>query len=175
MGYSLEYKEWTGENVEAEFSIAEASGNIGPDMEKEFIPYEQALALKELGFNEVCLGKYYKALEYTFDDLRSGDSIKFNEGNPTILSIGTYVRGKHSTVVCSAPTFSQAFRWFREKYKIQAKPISVVQGKDIWYNMSIIIPLNDFFDIINEYKRFNTYEEAELECLKKLIEIVKSK
>jgi hypothetical protein len=37
MGYSLEYKEWTGENVEAEFSIAEASANIGPDMEKEFI------------------------------------------------------------------------------------------------------------------------------------------
>jgi hypothetical protein len=37
MGYSLEYKEWTGENVEVEFSIAEASSNIGPDMEKEFI------------------------------------------------------------------------------------------------------------------------------------------
>jgi hypothetical protein len=37
MGYSLEYKEWTGENVDAEFSIAEASSTIGPDMEKELI------------------------------------------------------------------------------------------------------------------------------------------
>lgn len=37
MGYSLEYKEWTGENVEVEFSIAEASASVGPDMEKEFI------------------------------------------------------------------------------------------------------------------------------------------
>jgi hypothetical protein len=37
MGYSLEYKDWTGEIVETEFSIAEASANIGPDMEKEFI------------------------------------------------------------------------------------------------------------------------------------------
>lgn len=36
MAYSLEYKEWTGENVEVEFSIAEASATIGPDMEKEF-------------------------------------------------------------------------------------------------------------------------------------------
>ena len=27
-------------------------------MNKEFIPYEQALELKELGFNEVCLGYY---------------------------------------------------------------------------------------------------------------------
>ena len=27
-------------------------------MEKEFIPYEQALALKELGFDEPCIGVY---------------------------------------------------------------------------------------------------------------------
>jgi hypothetical protein len=37
MGYSLEYKEWTGENVEVEFSIKEASASVGPDTEKEFI------------------------------------------------------------------------------------------------------------------------------------------
>ncbi len=36
MAYSLEYKEWTGENVEVEFSITEVSSNLGPDMEKEF-------------------------------------------------------------------------------------------------------------------------------------------
>ena len=36
MGYSLEYKEWTGENVDVEFSITEVSSNLGPDMEKEF-------------------------------------------------------------------------------------------------------------------------------------------
>ena len=28
-------------------------------MENEFIPYEQALALKELGFDEPCIGYYY--------------------------------------------------------------------------------------------------------------------
>jgi hypothetical protein len=27
-------------------------------MNKEFVPYEQALALKELGFNEPCFGNY---------------------------------------------------------------------------------------------------------------------
>jgi hypothetical protein len=37
MAYSLEYKEWTGENVEVDFSIAEASASIGPDIEREFI------------------------------------------------------------------------------------------------------------------------------------------
>ena len=29
-------------------------------MEKEFIPYEQALALKELGFNEPCFAYHRK-------------------------------------------------------------------------------------------------------------------
>lgn len=28
-------------------------------MNKEFVPYEQALALKELGFNETCIAFYY--------------------------------------------------------------------------------------------------------------------
>jgi hypothetical protein len=28
-------------------------------MNKEFIPYEQAVVLKELGFNEGCFGYYY--------------------------------------------------------------------------------------------------------------------
>lgn len=37
MGYSLEYKEWTKSDVPVEFSITEASSNLGPDMEKEFI------------------------------------------------------------------------------------------------------------------------------------------
>ena len=35
MAYSLEYKEWTGENVEVEFSIKEVSGNLPPDGETE--------------------------------------------------------------------------------------------------------------------------------------------
>ena len=36
-------------------------------MEKEFIPYEQALALKELGFDEHCFGLYENGkLGYSF-------------------------------------------------------------------------------------------------------------
>jgi hypothetical protein len=35
MGYSLEYKEWTGADVEADFSIKETSFSLGPEMEKE--------------------------------------------------------------------------------------------------------------------------------------------
>lgn len=37
MGYSQEYKDWTGEDVEADFTIEEISGQIMPGEEKEII------------------------------------------------------------------------------------------------------------------------------------------
>ena len=57
---------------------------------------------------------------------------------------------------------SMAFRWFREKYKKVDYP-EFDYDEQKWYCHS------------NYQSRilFDTYEEAELECLKKLIEIVK--
>ena len=54
--------------------------------------------------------------------------------------------------------FSQAFRWFREKY-----------------DLSISITHYENGYSINDLRRFDTYEEAELECIKKLIKIVNTK
>jgi hypothetical protein len=65
-------------------------------MNKEFIPYEQALELKELGFNEDCLAWY------------NIDELKINE---------TKLKYLENTTMCAlAPLYQQAFRWFREKY-----------------------------------------------------------
>jgi hypothetical protein len=121
-------------------------------MKNEFIPYEQALALKELGFDEPCLASwnfYTRELNYN--------------GQPSIFS---------SADVIQLPTFSQAFRWFREKYKLEA----IVQKADdfSWYKFTIYFYLSDSKGFVDSYHEFNTYEEAELACLKKLIEIVKS-
>lgn len=63
-------------------------------MEKEFIPYEQALALKELGFDEDCLGYYTK------------------EG--MILGSSFALCGK----ICNIILYQQAFRWLREVHSI---------------------------------------------------------
>ena len=118
-------------------------------MEKEFIPYEQALALKELGFEYVStIFAYDEAGElYT----RSGIPHDFN------------IRG-----LLSAPLYQQAFRWFREKYNLNS---FVIDSKSYnWY-----FNINDIVkdDVISEVLYFKTHEEAELECLKKLIEIIK--
>ena len=129
-------------------------------MEKEFVPYEQALTLKELGFDEPCLafylntGKFYTTAEYPH-------SIEYHKQN----QLGDY--NYDST---SAPTFSQVFRWFREKYCLNS---FIVDSKSYaWY-----FNINDMQtdDVISEVLYFKKYEEAELECLKKLIEITKVK
>jgi hypothetical protein len=64
---------------------------------------------------------------------------------------------------CSSPLYQQVFRWFREKYGLRAFPNQV--GGD-WFCVINSMPQSDYFI---------TYEEAELACLKKLIETVKNK
>lgn len=115
-------------------------------MEKEFVPYEQALALKELGFDEPCLGYYDDDFELF------------------LLKYFNY----NSTKAVSAPLYQQAFRWFREKYEIHSYIERLISGAFI-YKI-------DWFEedrhnkIVWECKSYS-FEESELECLKKLIEI----
>ena len=127
-------------------------------MNKEFIPYEQALELKELGFDESCLDQYN--INGELARLRLGFIIK-NE--PLIQGY------------CSAPLYQQAFRWFRDK-KLCDGSVCRHGEADGGYSYR--------WDIVHEYgvyeerhfkQGYKTYEEAELACLKKLIEIVKNK
>ena len=131
-------------------------------MEKEFIPYSEALALKELGFDEPCFSRY---------------CIKtvFEEPTGEILLQNTDCKIYENRFLTKAPLYQQAFRWFREKYNIECYVncywnevdsskrdyyANYNYGSDIFYSINI---------------GFKNYEEAELECLKKLIEIVKNK
>ena len=133
-------------------------------MEKEFVPYELAVKLKALGFNEPCLCSWNF---YT-------NELNFN-GHPSTFS---------SEDVIQLPTFSQAFRWFREKYNIQSSVKfthakysfeiyfeKLANGENppvmVWHLIDSWLGLN--LDL------FETYEEAELACLDKLLEIFEFK
>ena len=122
-------------------------------MEKEFVPYEQALALKELGFDES-----------TYTWRQHGNGISGDvEGKRDYYN-------RKGDVYVALPLYQQAFRWFREKYCLNS---FIVDSKSYdWY-----FNINDMQtdDVISEVLYFKKYEEAELECLKKLIEIVKNK
>jgi hypothetical protein len=129
-------------------------------MNKEFIPYEQALELKELGFDEPCFGKIYadggsEQLSYPY---KNSDQI-----------------GKITS--CSAPLYQQVFRWFREKYQLSSW---IYTSYDEKFYYSILkdkrFMISEFYTVTKikiPNKIYNTYEESELACLNKLIRIVK--
>jgi hypothetical protein len=120
-------------------------------MNKEFVSYKQALALKELGFDEECFafynGKFLDSTDYNFDDGTSKD-------------IGLCIK---------APLKQQVFRWFREKYELIASirhnKFPDMSGKQYYFE----------YEYKNSYERYITYEEAENACIDKLIEIAKQK
>ena len=129
-------------------------------MEKEFIPYEQALALKQLGFDEPCFMQYDKngLVENVFGRFRNS---YFNLADQV-----------------SAPTFSQSFKFLREKYNLIFQINYLFNG-----NYQVVIHKNthEYMVLIQDLKAAcvyeipdnYSYEEAELACLNKLIEIVK--
>ncbi len=132
-------------------------------MEKEFVNYNQALKLKALGFDEPCFGKYLSSLQNDWKVyeliLEMGMNEEFEDNRNIYLLEGA----------CSAPTFSQAFRWFREKYDLFTH---IERGE----NPKNFYPIID--NVSHKYNPklwFDTYEEAELACLEKLIEIVENK
>ena len=131
-------------------------------LEKEFVPYELALRMKEFGFDEECFGSYYL---YKDENHQEG---KFDYRGELNIEFSIYTNNKYYIL---APTFSQAFRFFREKYGLH----SCIHSDYTWNISGGIWDLNEYkgsrydWDYSNNYL---TYEEAELSCLKKLIEIV---
>ena len=139
-------------------------------MKKEFVPYEIALALKELGFRESCFAYYNNHLP------------KNNRQRGLILSQYSVQDHNDETegdnLICSAPLYQQAFRWFREKYGLHPsftryKSSSINREPTIFTHLYEIQIIDENADKIFHVGDFNSLEEAELECLKKLIEIVK--
>ena len=122
-------------------------------MNKEFIPYEQAKELKELGFDERCFGYYVgKELITSIDDIWD----------------------TNETSIIPAPTFSQAFRWFREKHNILFAIIPSLSDLGTYYKL-LFFYSGDFRSVPARGKLCPTYEEAEIACIIKLIEMVKDK
>jgi hypothetical protein len=112
-------------------------------MKNEFIPYEQALALKGLGFDELCFGWY-------------------NERQTLLWFTQDNFWHEMDEAECIAPLYQQAFRWFREKHGLNHFVELDVDCEPSYYNADVQCSLVYHGD---------NYEEAELACLKKLIEL----
>lgn len=110
-----------------------------------FIKLEQAEELKSIGFNDSCLCSWN-----LFKNELNYNGYPSNFSNENVIQI---------------PLYAQAFSWLREKYGLNSFVYSSGEND---YNYNI-------YDDDNYWVHCKTYEEAELECLKKLIEIAKNK
>jgi hypothetical protein len=121
---------------------------------KEFIPYKEAQALKELGFDEPCLSYYVSekfGLNLTEDGIGVTKDILIKDG-------------------VIAPLYQQAFRWFREEHGLGCYIERTVYGCIYWLQKR---EPGDIVKIDSNRQLSNwSYEDAELECLRNLIEIV---
>tara|TARA_R110000851_G_scaffold257885_1_gene410328 strand:- start:527 stop:925 length:399 start_codon:yes stop_codon:yes gene_type:complete len=129
-------------------------------MEKQFIPYKEALVLKELGFNVLCPTKYGMTSLKLYDNWK-----------PFKNSDDLYDDKHFCNDMVAAPLYQQAFRWFREKHDLYSNVY--VMPSDHW-NISVNKGRKKTSNIYDDIT-IGTHEEAELACLKKLIEIVKNK
>ena len=133
------------------------------ELEKEFVPYQEALTLKQLGFDEPCFGYY---------NIKNNNLQLFSDNlqDASCNSDLKYDDFKH----CTAPLYQQVFRWFREKYGLYSSVEYYIE--DYKYPCFLFNIKNKPDNLPIKYKGlsgYNTYEEAELACLRKLIEIVK--
>lgn len=122
-------------------------------LEKLFVPYEQALSLQKLGFDEECLAWY------NYEDF-----LIFGED----LLLDCYAGEENRPIT---PTWQQAFRWFIEKYNIISHIHYDMYDKIYYFNYYYTTECEMSEDSLGN----KTYEEAELECLKKLIELCEKK
>ena len=141
-------------------------------MTTEFITYEQSLALKELGFDEPCFGRYYYKESYPMLNPQS-------EETELVFEFSQYIKQTEATIL--SPLYQQAFRWFREKHNLRGFIGFRSNTKQFDYHIyDMSLSGKEYvkqrtMEAFNKDPKVGTYEEAELECLNTLIQIVKNK
>jgi hypothetical protein len=137
------------------------------NIESLFVPYQIALDMKSIGFNEPCFGCYFhnnkNLVEY------NPDGIPFNHNN------------RNSRI--SSPTYSQCFKWFRQKYGLMhiinpydfTAEINYLNKRVVDNVYGDFIPHDHLVDDEGEEIKHLSYEEAETACLLELINICKKK
>jgi hypothetical protein len=114
-----------------------------------FLPFEQALELKKLGFDDPTYGYYRDSDKHLFN------MVYYDESYDNLTK---------------APLYQQAFRWFREKRGLWFRPDYYDEGRT---DYSGSIHRLGVYSSQADVAEFESAEEARLGALIKIIEIVK--
>ncbi len=134
------------------------------NLESEFVPCTFALRMKTLGFDEPCFNLYnFKTKELLYP-------------TPEVGNVRTYKYDNHNeTSHISAPTWRQAFKWFRDEHKLDYSIIKNNLTKK--YRIFEILLNNEYIELEEDFedREYKLHEEAELACMVKLLDIVETK
>lgn len=137
-------------------------------MEKEFITYDLAVKLRDLGFDEECFASIDKFSNF-----------------PYIPSKGGRYKNSNKYGVLACPLWQQAFDWFREKYNLFST-IAISGASDYQIYIHDLSKRNKlyfkqieegyFTKIINfcYENQYDIYEKSREALLKQLIKIVEN-
>lgn len=120
-------------------------------MKKEFVPYELSLDLKNKGFDDSCFGYWSN-----FENDNKDPKLFFNQkSNFNFLEN-----------IIPAPTFSQVFRWFREKHDIFVQPNKSVISGNNWYYF--VITTNNVYVCEGS----SDYDMSQCYCVRDLLKLI---
>lgn len=126
-------------------------------MEEQFVPYEQALALKELGFDEPCIahfrGRDTEPTPQFSVDFKTEKNSDFGDGDYWF----------------ARPLWQQAFEWFRKQYGLHGTYTPLA--------FEVLERDNDFVEwgcVFEGYPEDN-FESARINCFNKIVEMIKEK
>ena len=130
------------------------------NLEEKFVPFKETSEIHLLGFDNKCIATIDQ-IEYVH--------IKGTKSSP---------RGSMMYDVVDAILWQDAFEWFREKHNINSvidNDIFEVDNEIVY--TYVLTNIEDAEEINNDYdyEFYESYKKAQLECIRKLIEIVKGK
>ena len=124
-------------------------------MKEQFVTYEIALALKELGFDEECFGLYKNEIL-----LRDYETFQWNEFLNCI----------------KAPLWQQVIDWLRETYKINILIAPIYSSENLKgyvFNFGLIT-MDNLSEVFKNGK-FETFYKAREQAILKAVELCKEK
>lgn len=127
-------------------------------MKEQFVTYEIAQKLKDLGFNKECLAHYKTTLGF--------DNVEFN------ICKSNYNSGKYVSIPedfhVDAPLWQQVIDWFREKFKyhIEIQSPDYQNENDFYWTIHVVKKIGVFGDGSSD-----NYYEAREQAILKAIEL----
>lgn len=134
-------------------------------MEEQFIPFELAVKLKELGFKEKCIAKYNNESKILYILHPHESFYEFTE----VSEFNDFLSDEVNNTITIVPLWQQAFDWCFN----QIKNNSNLSNRNYW-----LIQKHEFFEVVSNLS--HSSEESLMhgtkeDCLIKLIELCQQK